>query len=316
MAFRGEGMQTYKVSERSTSMLLLATSMGLVGTSMTANAYIVNRMPIMLAMFCRFTLATLLLLGLVNLIEDGFSRLPLRSHLYLAAQAFFGVWVFNVMLLIGLDMTTATMSGIMTATTPAVIAIFSWALGDRLPPAAWIGVLLTIGGVVIVNLLEQSNEASGSRPLLGGLCVFVAVIGEALYTIFGREVARTVPPLTSTAWICIYGMTFFLPFAVRDAFTTSLTEIPRSAWLAVGWLAVFVTVVAIALWLKGLQTLPASVAGAFTGMIPITAVLSAWAILGEKITWSHVMGILVVLIGIGMVATARGRSVDEAGGIP
>ena len=69
---------------------------------------------------------------------------------------------------------------------------------------------------------------------------------------------------------------------------------------------------AFVVWFVGLRTIPASTAGAFTGMIPITAVLSAWLVLSEEIGWAHVIGIALVLAGILLVANSRGRELPVA----
>lgn len=294
--------------ERLPALIALATGMGIVGTSMTANKFIVGELPIMLASGVRFLIATVVLLALVLLIEDRLPRIPVRLHLVLIAQAFFGVFGFNVLVLLGVDMTTATISGIITAMTPAMIAVISFGLGDRLGTGAWFGVALTIAGVILVNLLATPPEDAARRPLLGATLVFLAVIGEALYTVLGRQVATRMSPLSTATFICIYGLAMFLPFALWDLRRFDLASAPPSAWLAVAYLALVVTVLAFVIWFVGLRTIPASTAGAFTGMIPITAVISAWLVLSEEIGWAHVAGIALVLAGILLVATSRGRA--------
>lgn len=295
------------------ALLALATGMGIVGTSMTANKFIVGHIPIMLASAIRFAIASAVLLVLVRLIEDRLPRIPARLHGVLIAQAFFGVLAFNVLVLIGVDMTTATLSGIITAVTPAMIAIISFTLGDRLDRMAWIGVVLTIGGVVLVNLLVSPPEEAAPRPLLGAILIFLAVIGEALYTILGRQVATIITPLSTATYICLYGLAMFLPFALWDLRGIEMASVPASTWIAIAYLAVVVTVFAFVIWFVGLRTIPASTAGAFTGMIPITAVLSAWLILNERVGWAHFAGIGLVLVGILMVATGRGRELPAMG---
>lgn len=296
-------------SERLPALMALATGMGIVGTSMTANKFIVGHMPIMLASATRFAIASLILLALIRMVEGGLPRLPGRLHLVMLAQSFFGVFAFNILVLLGVDMTTATISGIITAMTPAMIAIISFTRGDRLPGIAWIGVALTIAGVALVNLLATPSEQAASRPLLGATLIFLAVIGEALYTILGRQVATEVSPLSIATYISLYGLAMFLPFALWDLRHLDPGTIPLSALLAVAYLAVFVTVIAFVVWFVGLRRIPASTAGAFTGMIPITAVLSAWLILGERAGWAHIGGIALVMTGILMVASGRGRQI-------
>jgi drug/metabolite transporter (DMT)-like permease len=286
----------------------LAGAMGIVGTSVTANKFIVGHAPIFLASAVRFVIATAILLALVRLVEDGLPRLPRRLHALLALQALAGIFLFNALLLIGLDMTTATISGIITAATPAVIALMSVAMGEHLSRGGWMGVSLAIAGVVAVNLLATPPKDAASHPLLGGLLVFVAVIGEALYTIIGKHAAGRVSPLATAALVSLYGAAMFMPFALWDLRTADLGAIPASAWLAVLYLALIVTVVAFVLWFRGLQAIPASIAGAFTGMIPVTAVISAGLILDEEIGLLHISGIACVLAGIFLVAGARSGS--------
>jgi drug/metabolite transporter (DMT)-like permease len=300
-------------SERLPALLSLATGMGIVGTSMTANKFIVGELPIMLASGVRFLIATLVLLVLVLLVEDRLPQISKRLHLVLIAQAFFGVFGFNVLVLLGVDMTTATISGIITAMTPAVIAVISFGLGDRLGISAWIGVALTIAGVILVNLLATPPEDAARRPLLGATLVFLAVVGEALYTVLGRKVATVISPLSTATFICIYGLAMFLPFALWDLRGFDPSAARPSAWLAVVYLALVVTVFAFVIWFVGLRIIPASTAGAFTGMIPITAVLTAWMILGEEIGWAHIAGIALVLGGILLVANSRGRALPATG---
>lgn len=300
--------RSMRTSERLPALVALATGMGIVGTSMTANKFIVGELPIMLASGARFAIASAVLLALVQLVEGGLPRIPARLHLVLVAQALVGVFGFNVFVLLGVDMTTATISGIITAMTPAVIAVISFALGDRLGPGAWLGVALTIGGVVLVNLLATPEEEAARRPLLGAALVFLAVVGEALYTVLGRQVATRMTPLAIATFICLYGLVMFLPFALWDLRGFDLGSAAISAWIAVAYLALVVTVFAFVIWFVGLRTIPASTAGAFTGMIPITAVLSAWLLLGEHIGWAHIAGIALVLAGILLVATSRART--------
>jgi drug/metabolite transporter (DMT)-like permease len=148
--------------------------------------------------------------------------------------------------------------------------------------------------------------------VLGAVLVFLAVIGEAAYTIFGRIIARDVPPFTMATWICIYATVMFTPLALWDLRGFDPGAVPASTWAAITYLALVVTVVAIVLWFRGLAVIPASIAGAFTGMIPVTAVISAALLLGERVGWPHVAGIACVLAGIVMVATARGKAIGQA----
>lgn len=289
----------------------LALSMAMVGTSMTANKFIVGDVPVMLAGFVRFLAATIFIVGLTLLIEGKLPRLSSRTTLILAAQTFFGSFLFTVLTLYGVDMTTAMVSGIILAATPAVVAVMSWLLGDRLARVAWIGVLVTIGGVLVVNLFDSPSEDVARRPVLGAILIFLAVISEALYTMFARLIAGEATPLGITSWYSIIGALMFLPPALWVSRGFAIDSIPASAWFAMVYMGAVPGALAVLLWYYGLRHVQASIAGAFTGMMPITAVLSAGLVLDEAIRWPHLAGMLLIVLGIVMVTRSRGRIVTD-----
>lgn len=289
----------------------LAISMAFVGTSMTANKFIVGHVPVMMAGFFRFLAATIFMVAITLVIDRGLPKLGNRTKLILAAQTFFGSFLFTILTLYGVGMTTAMVSGIVLAATPAVVAILSWMLGDRLARTAWIGVLITIGGVLVVNVLDTTSDDQARRPILGATLIFIAVICEALYTLFGRLIAESDSALGITSWYSIYGALMFLLPALWNLRSFSVSTIPQSAWLAMIYMGAVPGATSVLLWYYGLRSVPPSIAGAFTGVMPITAVFSASLILDEPIGWSHILGIILIVFGIVLVARSRGREVTE-----
>lgn len=282
------------------SYLALASAMLIVGTSVVASKIVVDTLPIYTASMLRFLIAAIVLLVIVAR-SGGLPKLTLRVHLTLALLALVGLVLFNVLLLLGLDLTTAIASGIITSLTPAVVALLSIPLGDRLRPAGWIGVTLAVAGVVIVNLFGTAEAASASRPLLGAALVFLAVIGEALYAVIGKVATASVKPIPMATLVTIYGFVLFLPFAALDIRDLHPADVPIKGWVAVVYLALIVTVVAFALWFNGLQHVPASTAGAFTGLIPVGTIVATALFLDEPVRWVHLAGIAAVMLGIVLV---------------
>ncbi len=304
-------MQAIKPGSSSQLMafIALAVSMALVGTSMTANKFIVGEVPVMVAGFVRFVAASVFIISLTLVIDRKLPQLDRRTQITLAAQTFFGSFLFTVLTLYGVDMTTAMVSGIILAATPAVVAVMSWMLGDRLARIAWVGVLLTIGGVLVVNLLGTPDDDVARRPILGAVLIFLAVVSEAAYTMFARLIAGNASALGITSWYSMYGAIMFLPFALWSVRDFDLGTIPTSAWTAMVYMGAVPGALAVLLWFYGLREVPASIAGAFTGAMPISAVLSAWLVLNESIAWPHLVGMALIMLGIVMVARSRGRVV-------
>src|SRR5207245_396257 len=73
-------------------------------------------------------------------------------------------------------------------------------------------------------------------------------------------------------------------------------------WVALAYYGLVVTVLAFVLWARGLAVVPASTAAVFTAVLPLSAVLLSYAILGEAFAWSHVLGAACVIGGIVLLA--------------
>jgi drug/metabolite transporter (DMT)-like permease len=293
--------------------LELAAAMALVGSAVVAGKLVVADFPVFLASELRYLIGATVLVPLVLLREGGLPRPGRRDGLALVLQALTGVFLFNVLLLYGLHYTTATASGIITSATPAVVLLIS-AIGlrERAGPRAGAGVALAVLGVLAINLLGGGggSDDTASNPLLGNLLVVGAVIGEALFTIFGKLVSGRLTPLAISAANVVLGMLFFLPFAVYDATGFDFAGPSLADWLPIVYFGLAVTVGAFLLWFHGVASVPASTAAVFTGILPISAVVLSALVLGEPFGWSGLAGMGCVLAGIALIA--RGSVAREA----
>ena len=61
------------------------------------------------------------------------------------------------------------------------------------------------------------------------------------------------------------------------------------------------------LWMTGLKSVPASQAGVFTVMLPVTAALTGWLVLGESVSALQMLAFGVALLGV-VLATLPERA--------
>ncbi len=76
-------------------------------------------------------------------------------------------------------------------------------------------------------------------------------------------------------------MLLFLPLTLYQAAGFDFSAVDLADWVPVLHYGVFVTAVGYLLWFGGLLRVPASTAGVFTGVLPVSAMLLCYAILGE-----------------------------------
>ncbi|MEY7851610.1 DMT family transporter [Natrarchaeobius sp. A-rgal3] len=288
------------------AVLALASSMAIAGSSVVVAKIIVADLPIFLANELRFGIAAAILVPAYVLTNGGISRVSRRDSAILVGQALTGVFAFNVLLFYGVQFTSAIEAGIITSTAPALVAVLAIVfLNDRPTKATIAGTLLAILGVVALEVFGGTASSShGPNPLLGNALILGAVFGEALFTILGKTVSDRVSPLEIATAASVLGVAFFFPFALYELTWFDPRTVNVTAWLPVVYYGVVVTVVAFVLWFHGLATVPASTAGVFTAVLPVSAAVLSIVLLDEPFGLSHGVGILFVLGAV--VLTSRG----------
>ncbi|MED1791562.1 DMT family transporter [Brevibacillus nitrificans] len=273
----------------------LALSMALVGINISIGKEIVSHIPVFLFSELRFLIALLILLPLLSMRGEWKSSWSKEEGVVLFWQSFFGVFLFSICMLYGVKWTTATSAGIITSTVPACIALLSfWILKEKLLRNSLWAILLSVCGIGLITFSGESQELS-RISMLGNLLVFLAVISEALFTIFAKRLSGKITPFQMTAAINGISFVLFLPFAIAEGLSFSWGSVPAATWLLVVYYAVTASVLSFFLWYKGVAKVDASKAGLFTGMMPISAALVAVLFLGEGFTWFHAIGMLCVL---------------------
>lgn len=113
--------------------------------------------------------------------------------------------------------------------------------------------------------------------------------------------------LSLTGWQLVIGGLMLAPVAWQvDA---PLPELTLTQWAAYSYLSLAGALLAYSLWFRGVARLP-TVAVASLGLLsPLAAVVLGWALLGQSITGTALLGLVVVLASVFAVqwTTTRAR---------
>ncbi len=190
---------------------------------------------------------------------------------------------------------------------PLLTALLAWPLlGEALRPLQWLGLVLGAAGVVLVVGLAAARspvELNGLLLTAGG------VVGLCSGTLYFGRFCRGVPMLEGTTVQLIAA-------AVACVVATAVFETPRAAWneaaiAAVAWNAAAVSLGGMALYYLMLVRGTAARATANFYLVPGTAAVMAWVLLGERLSALTVVGLAVSSMGCWLVARrglAPGRS--------
>ncbi|WP_051249595.1 DMT family transporter [Maridesulfovibrio zosterae] len=284
----------------------LSLAMFIVGSSVVAGKIMVESLPVFLSSAMRFALASLVMLPILFFKEGGLPRLSRLSCGVLVLQSFCGSFLFTVCLLYGLKYISPASAGIITSTTPAFMGVLGWGLfKDKLSGLTIAGICFSIAGVMVLS--TGASGGSGVGNMYGFLLVLGAVLAESLFLVLRKWVKEPLSPLAVTTLISLLGFFWFLPSGVYEFMTTDLNIVQEQSWLALVYYGLVVTALAYLLWFAGIIHVQASIAGIFTGIMPVTAVCLSSLVLGEELHWTHLAGCILVFIGILLISGILGK---------
>jgi drug/metabolite transporter (DMT)-like permease len=189
---------------------------------------------------------------------------------------------------------------ILTATCAAPL------LGERLTPAKFIGLLLGLAGAVFVvrNRIAMGADPGGVWYLVAGLVAMTA--GTILFK-------RLAPATTLVVAVGVQQLAAGAALLAVGLLTENVTRTTVGpAYLrTMAWFVLVVSVGAMLLWFLLLRSGTATAASSLHFLMPPLGLVMSWAVLGETLHPSDLLGIVPVALGI-WLATRPDRVKKEA----
>jgi drug/metabolite transporter (DMT)-like permease len=214
-----------------------------------------------------------------------------------------GVLGNHLLVLFGLQFIGAGGAGIIIGASPVITAFLSFLILRDVPfRKVWFGCALSFAGVALVSWTGV-NEGTGENPIVGGTLIVLALISWALYTVGSRRVMEQFSPLTVnwTTLLISIGLQIPLLLANHKMMVQGVETVPMSGWLALGYVVVFATALGQQAWLFGVEGVGPSRAGIFVNLIPVSALVLSFLLLGESIGGRELVGIALILGGVWFV---------------
>jgi drug/metabolite transporter (DMT)-like permease len=120
-----------------------------------------------------------------------------------------------------------------------------------------------------------------------------------LYTVLLRKLPNELKGLPILGYTIAIGVLGILPLYIYEIVMTS-RSMPIN-WISISsvlYVAIFPSVLSYLFWNHGTQRIGANRAGQFAHVVPISGILIAVLLLGEKLHLYHLLGIALVAFGI------------------
>ncbi len=287
----------------------LASAMVLVGSTVIASKLIAAGLPPFTATAFRFAVALPVFLILMRLNKAALPRLSRHDWGILILQAGAGSVGYTTLLISGLHFASAADAGVIIGTLPVVAAAISITLlGERPRFFQLAAIGLAAIGIFIITF---QGDADHARSWLGNALILAAVCCEGFFILLNKRLQVQLPPLTLSTLMTGLGLSVAIgPALAEQPWQLTLTG---QATAAVIYYALVPTVGGFLLWYAGAAKVSGTEASLFTALAPASAVLLAWATLGEPVGVPQMAGICCVLLAVLCLSLGlgKGRSSGE-----
>ena len=232
----------------------------------------------------------------------------------LAAAGILGIVGYTLPVTEGLRYLHASTAGLLLASEPIWVMVIGCAfLAERPAARAWIGSAVALAGVALLAGPAAVTGAGGGPALAGAGLVLTGTCAFAAYTIVLRPISAAFGALPATAASTVVGTLPFLAFAGTLA-GARLGQVPPSAWISVGFLALGSSVAGMVLWNRAVASLGSTRVSLLLYLEPVVSVSGAAVLLSEPVTALMIGAGLLIMAGVvtaGTAASASGRKHRE-----
>jgi drug/metabolite transporter (DMT)-like permease len=293
--------------------LLLVLAPLFWGGNVVAAKLVVDEISPFLLLACRCVLATLFILPFAyKHLRNDWAEVK-RSWPILMAYGIIGYAFFNVLLYIGLTMTTAVNSAIEQASLPMLILGANFLFFRvRANMLQIFGVLLAIFGVILtathgdpLRLLRMDVNLGDGFVILGCL----AYTGYTLALRFRPKVHMLTFMAVSFTGAATTSVIMLALFGGGLGSVSTLAHASPTVWLVIAYVATFPSMFSQIAYARGVELVGPNRAAPSHNLIPVFGTLGSVLILGESLEAYHFLAAGIIIGGIVLAEWAARRKV-------
>lgn len=291
-------LTTSSMNARTWAMLMLLSM--LWGGSFLFIGIAVREIPPLSLVFVRVLMASLMLIG-AALIFRVSVRLNGAVVVTLLGMSILNNVIPFTLIAWAQGHIPSGLASILNATTPLfTVAVLHVATDEK---AGWLKFCgIAVGFLGVAVMLGQGFGALGAMALLPQLAVLAAAISYALSGLWSRRIARQgIPPLVAAGGQLLCSSLLLAPLMVAVDRPWLMHMPSAKAVLAVLALALLSTALAYILYFRILARAGATNLSLVTFLIPVSAILLGIVVLGEKLALIHVVGMILIAVGLVLI---------------
>ena len=252
--------------------------------------------PLMMA-GVRFMSAGVLLLGF--LLIRGHKLPPLRPMLNAALIGLLLLAVGNGFVTIAEHQNVPSgIAAVVVATVPLFTLCFSRLFGLRTRKLEWLGIGIGLAGIIMLN---SGGNLSGNP--WGALLILIGSMSWAFGSVLGSRIELPTGMMAGAIEMLAAGIVLLLASTLTGEKMTTMPGL--SGLLAVGYLAIFGSVIAINAYMFLIRNVSSAVATSYAYVNPVVAVLLGTTFAGETLSSIEWLALGVIIMAVVLVTLGK-----------
>jgi drug/metabolite transporter (DMT)-like permease len=207
--------------------------------------------------------------------------------------------IFNSVVYYSLNFTQVLNGALMISTIPVLIIFISFIFKvEKINLNQILGLILSIIGVFIIITQLEFSRLINLDLNKGDLWLLVAMLSWAIYSTMLKTHKTSLNYLTFISVIVTLGLVFLLPQFLFEFKNQELINFNFVFVLILSYVVLFAGLGAYIFWNKAVQIVGPSRAGIFLHLMPVFSSFMAIFLLNEKLMIFHILGAIVIILGI------------------
>ena len=136
-------------------------------------------------------------------------------------------------------------------------------------------------------------------------------LAEAAYTLLARKLSDGISSLEATLAASLIAALLFVVLAfVFDSRPFDFSGVSRDGYFALAFWGAATGGLAPVLWYNGARKAPGALTAGAMAVMPLSALVLSYVLLGESFRWSHLLGFGLVFAGLVLMIVEHAKSAD------
>ncbi len=288
-----------------TAVFWTVTSMAFESAGKKVGSLAVNLIRLVIAFF---------FIGFYSLIARGFffpTDATLFQWKWLAISGLVGFVIGDLLLFQAFVVVGARISMLMMALAPPFTAFISWLiLGETLSLMNWLGMAVTLTGIVLVILKREKIEKNGtvvkklqsSYSVQGILLALGGALGQATGLVLSKKGMGDYDAFSASQIRVLTGIAgFSLLFIFMKRWPRVWAALKhKSAMKRITLGAFFGPFLGVSFSLLSVQHTEAGVAATLMAIVPVLIIPPSILLFKEKVNWKEILGAIITVAGVAL----------------